>query len=390
MALAGEKAKALAGLEFEILYRKVTDTIGVYSLELKLPDAVRQLEFGAVSVTLPIIGIEIYTNGNFRVDFGFPRGGDFSRSFAVQWFPFVGYGGFYFALLNGSTSKRVPTISNGYFSPVIEFGLGLQVGVGKTIDKGVLKAGATLTAQAILEGVIGWFYPNGASSSSDRYFLIKGEAALVGTLFGSVNFIVIKAEVNVLAKAWAMVTIEAYAPTLVRLQLVVEVSASVTILFFSVSFSFSMELDLTFIVGSASPTPWIVTAPPQDKLRLRQARGLHRGRTLKAVEILSLLRAAEDGAIDWDWTPRNVFENKKRNLYLTAAPSFTAAIEGTKPGVTVVMALWAPNSIPASARTAAEAMRVRMTAPGEAPFNALVEGILRWAIGRCRVPIRMW
>ena len=64
----------------------------------------------------------------------------------MQWFPFVGYGGFYFALLNGSTSKQVPTISNGYFSPVIEFGLGLQVGVGKTIDKGVLKAGATLTA----------------------------------------------------------------------------------------------------------------------------------------------------------------------------------------------------------------------------------------------------
>ena len=118
IALAGEKAKALAGLEFEILYRKVTDTIGVYALQLKLPDAVRQLEFGAVSVTLPIIGIEIYTNGNFRIDFGFPTGGDFTRSLAVQWFPFVGYGGFYFALLNGSTSKQVPTISNGYFQPL--------------------------------------------------------------------------------------------------------------------------------------------------------------------------------------------------------------------------------------------------------------------------------
>jgi hypothetical protein len=269
IALAGEKAKALAGLEFEILYRKVTDTIGVYSLELKLPDAVRQLEFGAVSVTLPIIGIEIYTNGNFRIDFGFPRGGDFSRSFAVQWFPFVGYGGFYFALLNGSTSKRVPTISNGYFNPVIEFGLGLQVGVGKTIDKGVLKAGATLTAQAILEGVIAWFYPNGASSSSDQYFLIKGEAALVGTLFGAIDFVIIKAEVRILAKAWVMITFEAYQPTLVRLQLMVEVSASIKILFIIISFSFKMELDLAFTVGSPRSTPWIVTAPPKDKLLLR-------------------------------------------------------------------------------------------------------------------------
>ena len=70
--LAGGKIQALAGLEFELLYKKVTDTIGVYQIELKLPDALRQIQLGAVALTLPIIDIDIYTNGNFRVDMGFP------------------------------------------------------------------------------------------------------------------------------------------------------------------------------------------------------------------------------------------------------------------------------------------------------------------------------
>ncbi|HET6210954.1 MAG TPA: hypothetical protein VFD94_11250, partial [Jatrophihabitans sp.] len=121
LELSGEKAAVFAGLRFEILYRKVTDTIGVYHIELKLPDAMRHLEFGEVSVTLPVVDLDIYTNGNFRVDFGFPKGLDFSNSFSVQVFPFVGYGGFYFALLDGATSNRVPAITNGSFSPVIEF-----------------------------------------------------------------------------------------------------------------------------------------------------------------------------------------------------------------------------------------------------------------------------
>src|SRR5215216_8071279 len=55
LKLSGEKAKIFAGLSLEILYRKVTDTIGVYHVELKLPDAMRHLAFGEVSVTLPLV-----------------------------------------------------------------------------------------------------------------------------------------------------------------------------------------------------------------------------------------------------------------------------------------------------------------------------------------------
>ncbi len=63
---------------------------------------------------------------------GFPVGLDFSRSFSIQALPFVGYGGFYFALLNGSTSKRVPKITNGTFSPVISSGSPFFAGAGQS------------------------------------------------------------------------------------------------------------------------------------------------------------------------------------------------------------------------------------------------------------------
>ena len=62
-------------------------------------------------------------------------------------------GGFYFALLSGETSHKVPKISNGTFHPVIEFGVGLSIGVGKNIDEGVFKAGLSVTVVGIVEGL---------------------------------------------------------------------------------------------------------------------------------------------------------------------------------------------------------------------------------------------
>ncbi|HEX7090573.1 MAG TPA: LysM peptidoglycan-binding domain-containing protein [Longimicrobiales bacterium] len=384
IGLAGARAKSLAGLEFEILYRKVTDTIGVYQIELKLPDAVRQLEFGALSITLPIIYVEVYTNGNFRVDLGFPRGGDFSRSFGLQWFPFVGKGGFYFALLNGSTSQRVPRITNGTFSPVIEFGVGLAAGLGKAVDKGILRASATLTVQAIIEGVLGWFNPTDAAGRKDEFYWIQGQAAIVGEVFGAVDFVVVKADVHVLARAWAMLTVEAYKAAVVALEVRVEASASVKVLFIRVHFSFNVTLDLTFTVGSDRPTPWRIDPTP-PRPRLRQANGRYAYRPERAAALLRALRAAAP-EYEWDWTPREVFP-ARRPVYASVMPGFTTALPeagatgAAEPGVQVVMALWVPNSIPAPARTAREVMQLRMAAPEEAPFNALVDGVLRWALG---------
>ena len=46
LTLDGPRAKILAGLAFEILYRRINDHLGVYHVELKLPDVLRKIEAG--------------------------------------------------------------------------------------------------------------------------------------------------------------------------------------------------------------------------------------------------------------------------------------------------------------------------------------------------------
>ena len=113
LALDGPAAKIFAGLALEIMYRKVSDTLGVFQLELKLPDAMRSFEAGVFTITLPVLALEIYTNGDFKVDLGFPWNMNFSRSFMIQGIvppgiPVLGAGGLYFGKLSSGTSTQVP------------------------------------------------------------------------------------------------------------------------------------------------------------------------------------------------------------------------------------------------------------------------------------------
>ena len=282
IALAGERAGGLAGLRFELLYRKITEDIGELSADLRVPDMFRHLEFGSVSVTLGLIHVDIYTNGNFRIDLGFPHNQDFSRSFAVEVFPFIGAGGFYFAYLTGATSQRVPPITNGTFSPVIEAGLGLAIGLGKNFQAGPLKAGLSIEVYGIFEGVFAPFNPYDHASGTDNYYWIQGVAGIVGTLYGSVDFVVIKAEVSLVARAQVRFVLEAHKPSLVELKMSVTAKAKIKIIFITVHFSFSFTLQQSFVLGSASATPWI-TGGKSERLAGRGYLGTAIHRTLAAA-----------------------------------------------------------------------------------------------------------
>jgi hypothetical protein len=260
IALAGPEAGTLAGFSFELLYKKVTDDIGVFHARLQVPDMFRQLDFGAVSITLGIITVDIFTNGNFKVDLGFPHARDFSISFGLSYGPFLGKGGIYFGYLNGDTSTSVPAITNGTFSPVLELGLGLAVGVGREFNKGPLKAGAYIQVEVVFEGVLAWFHPDDASGSKAIYYWARGSAALVGKVYGEVDFKIISVDISFEAYAAATLTLAAYRPTQIEMSVGVKVHASVKIVFVRIHFSFSTSLDISFTIGSASTTPWVLSA----------------------------------------------------------------------------------------------------------------------------------
>jgi hypothetical protein len=271
IALNGDKVKVLAGLAIDVLYKKITDDIGCYQIEFTLPSALRNLDFGAVSVTLPSIGLQIYTNGDFLVDFGFPYNMDFSRSFTVQaiilGIPVLGSGGFYFGKLSNATAPGLPTTTRGTFHPVIVFGLGAQLGVGRTIDKGILKAGFSITVFGIIEGTIAAWHPFDAGNSGsanevqgDYYFKLSGTFGIIGKLFGSVDFVVIKADVSLTVTVYAKITYESYRkiPLVLSASVQVSVSIKIDLGFFSIKISFSFSASITeeLAIGSDHDAPW--------------------------------------------------------------------------------------------------------------------------------------
>ncbi|MDB5121920.1 MAG: hypothetical protein JWP94_49 [Mucilaginibacter sp.] len=325
------KADYFKNLQFEILYKKINDSIGVYQLDLQLPDQWRHLEFGEVSITLPLIGVKIYTNGNFYFDFGFPASiTDFSRSFSVQVFPFVGYGGFYFGYLSGATSSSVPTTSCGTFNPVIVFGLGLSLGVGKTFEQGIMKAGLSLTAVGIFQGVIGFFRANSNLQTNDAtYYKIQGTFGLTGHIYGEINFAIISARLDIMAYAYITITIESYMPIPISFDAGVSVSLTVSIdlgLFsISISLHFSATIHASFTIGSdtSANAPWNICPPKQQRI---------------AAMLSKSVTQATPPLIELKWQP--VIPPSLVPLDVVFTPHLTISGEGSTPGPQYVAMLY--------------------------------------------------
>lgn len=253
--LKGNKVpKNFSGLRFEILYLRINDSLGVYHSELTLPDAMRHFNIGAVAVTLPVVAVDIYTNGDFAVDVGFPWNGDWSRAARAEAGIFIGVGGFYFAKLSGVTAAGfLPPVKNsGKFGLVLKFGLALRLGVGKSYDNGPLKAEFSLTMQGVLEGVLAWYHYPPALANNDPvlYHRLQASVQLVGRLYGSVDFAVIKIEVEVIVYAGMQMTLESFKATHIVLVAEVSVRASIKILFITIRFSFDLTLRTEITIGS--------------------------------------------------------------------------------------------------------------------------------------------
>ena len=259
----GDKIPALSGLDFQILYKRVGDTTGVYHIELTLPKAFREMEFGTVKVTLPVVVIDIYTNGDYKLDIGFPWGGNFSRSFGVEAFPFIGSGGFYFNKLSAATATSTPRVSAevGVFNPVHEFGIGLKIGLGKSFDKGILKAEISVSIRGLVHGVLATFNPTPANQPGDQYHLIRGSVSIVARIYGEVNFVVISASVDITARATVRFLFEAYREIKLVVEAEVKAKAKVSVFGIKVEKSFELEVKEEFFIGENETAPWDRTIP---------------------------------------------------------------------------------------------------------------------------------
>ncbi len=252
------------GFVFEITYTKVSDTIGLFATTIALPDSLRTFNVGAASVTLPTLKIDVYTNGNWKVDLGFPDGDDWSPCFQVQAqagpVPVTGSGGFYIAYLSSATN---PDVFKGEYAVIEGFGFAARLGIGKDFTSGPLKAGISVTFFGIIQGAAGYLTAGaGDIMRTPDALSLQGQFGIIGEIYGSVDFVIIKASVNVRLQAsiGIVLTYEPKAGSdgsiMLYIDASVTVSASVSINlgFFSVTISFSFRASFRFdwyLVGSA-------------------------------------------------------------------------------------------------------------------------------------------
>jgi hypothetical protein len=205
----GFKGEFLKGFSVDILYKKLSESLGVYSSEIQLPDELRNQEIGGAFLKLPNIGIEIYTNGDWKVDIGFPRNGnDWSRSGFLQLRtapPFVGFFGFYIMMSKVASL----TLFKGYIDDtysqeklqIIQAGFAMRVGIGFYFDKGILYVGASITVYGILEGAFAFEKQKGLAQLFPDHFAVLGRMGAIAELVGYVDFGIIKASVYISLRA---------------------------------------------------------------------------------------------------------------------------------------------------------------------------------------------
>ncbi len=401
IALDGAPARIFKGLDFQIMYRKISDSVGVYQAEIALPDVMRKIQLGQVNITLPVFGIEIYTNGDFLIDLGFPKNADFSRSFTLQTIiyvpfpiPVMGSAGLYFGKKSSATSTEVPVIDNGTFNPVVVFGIGIQFGLGYDFNAGILAAGFSLTFVTIIEGVIAKFNPYQAidTSTGDQadiapayYYSVKGIVGIKGSLYGYVDFKIIKAEVNVQLSILADITIAAYQPILLGITASVSVSVSIKINlgFFTIKISFSFDLTLresySISVGGGS-SPWhISTSQPQRNAMLASAGNVHSYYSAK------LMATAQDSFKATPTWSNLIPPDPDKKWELTGYIGMGLSIAGdmaTQPAdqLAVYSAMLFINSVASAKEDPGSGLLKTQGTANDTSFELLTKQVFRWVI----------
>jgi hypothetical protein len=260
----GDDDQPFAGLQLEIIYRKISDTLGEWSADLTLPDKFRKFDMGAASVTLPAVGVAVWTNGDFKVSIGWPLGDrSFNISFPPDPIPWAGGGGLYFAKLRSEDSPGNLGVG---FNPIIEFGIGLRIGAATEGDFGICSYGASIYLFGTFQGFLAW--KDGSSFSSGlSYWWFCASVGITGHLEGSVDFVVISVSVSLDITASVTLALETGHATNAVAEFTATVEASIKIVFFTVHFSFTLDVSVSVTFGSG-PVAQITGPTPPESLNM--------------------------------------------------------------------------------------------------------------------------
>ena len=139
------------------------------------------------------------------------------------------------------------------YASILAFGLAARLGVGKNFVAGPLKAGVSVTFFGIIQGAAG--YLTGGASDIFREpdaLSLQGQFGIIGELYGSLDYVIIKASVNVRLEASIGIVLLLEANTGGSILLYIEASVSVSVsveidlFLFSITISFSFNASFRF------------------------------------------------------------------------------------------------------------------------------------------------
>lgn len=241
-----------SGFLFEILYQKLGPNLGVYYGALNLPEGLRRIPLEGAILILPGFSIWVYTNGDFRVNIGWPLG---PQSIGLQLDVLLGQAGLYFAKLrSGDDPGLTPSVN---YNPILEFGIAISVGAVASFNASVLSASLSVCLSASLQGLLAWEADSTGGAGSianlpDLYWF-AGTAAIAVDLQGCVDFRIIKASVSVMFTANLAIALQTGHSTVIAVSAYVSVSVSIKVIFFTIHLSFHTTVSKTFTIGSGPP-----------------------------------------------------------------------------------------------------------------------------------------
>jgi hypothetical protein len=239
----------LSGLRFEILYQKIGPNLGVYYAAVDLPTAMRRIPMSGFVLVLPGFSLWVYTNGDFRINVGWPVG---KNSIGISWDILTGWVGFYFAKLrSGNNPGANPTVQ---FNPILALGIGFQLEAGVSIESGVFSASVSITVTVTMQGLLAWLDKDGNSvaKAPDAYWF-AGTFEVQVLIKGAVDFAIIKASVTISFSFRAEIAVENGYGTELLINAAVTARASIKVVFFTVHFSFHTTIShkVTLTTGAA-------------------------------------------------------------------------------------------------------------------------------------------
>lgn len=350
-------AKKVAGLRIEILYRRLWDDsdLGVYEGTLTLPDVLRYWDVGGFSVTVPVISLQIYTDGGFLVDLGFPTGSfasgyDFSRSFAIQGFvgpfPVMGAVGLYFGRISADAEYTLPDLDPTYgaWNSAWKFGLAAKLGLGKSYKRGPFSFEFSLTAQLVFQGVAAAIdrvnAPNDNAPAPADYLALEASLSIVLYIMGKMEVeksgfrltasLMIRASLGVQFRYMTAVAISLRLSVTLEAELKVELDLRLFTI--SISMKFEFKFQPTFRIPNNNRPEWVDYANGYPPLNVDRGDNVLAGRLSPTTRVLARQLAAVAMSVTWE-APGSIWDRSFASVF-----TFEEAQETTKLPIDLVFA----------------------------------------------------